>query len=82
MGIEALDGNTLEVTLERPTAYFLEYTTSPILAPLNKSAIEADEEGWANDPDEAVVNGPFKLKAYEPQDELILEKNEKYCILH
>lgn len=78
VGIKALDDETLEVTLERPTAYFLEYTTAPILAPLNKSAIEEDEDGWANDPETSVVNGPFKLKSYAPQDELVLEKNEDY----
>lgn len=80
VGIEAVDDQTLEVTLKSPTEYFLEFTTTPTLAPLNEDAIEeADEDDeWANDPDTAVVDGPFKLKSYKEQDELVLEKNEDY----
>lgn len=80
VGVKALDDDTLEVTLESPTEYFLEYATTPTLGPLNEDAIEeaGEDEEWANDPDTAVVNGPFKLASYEPQNELILEKNEDY----
>ena len=75
--VTALDEKTLEVTLETPTAYFLELTAFYTYFPVNKSVVEANPD-WAKDPSTYVSNGPFKLTEWKHNDQLILEKNEDY----
>lgn len=78
MGVKAVDEKTLEVTLEAPTAYFLEITSFPTLFPLREDIISKDPDGWATKPESYITNGPFKLKTWEHDSELILEKNNDY----
>lgn len=78
LGVKAIDDKTLEVTLEAPTAYFLEITSFPTLFPLREDVVSQDPEGWATKPETFICNGPFVLKSWEHDSEIILEKNEKY----
>ncbi|MGG7145069.1 peptide ABC transporter substrate-binding protein [Clostridium nigeriense] len=78
LGIEVVDDNTLKVTLEAPTTYFLELTAFTTYFPVRKDIVEADPEGWALEPETYVSNGPFKLVQWDMKDQLIFEKNENY----
>jgi oligopeptide transport system substrate-binding protein len=78
VGIEVVDDHTLKVTLEAPTAYFLELTTFTTYMPLREDIVSSDPEGWALDPETYVSNGPFKLAQWDMKDQLVFEKNENY----
>jgi len=77
VGVKALDDKTLEVTLENPTAYFLELTAFYTYFPVNKNVVESNPD-WAKDPSTYVSNGPFKLVEWKHNDQIIIEKNENY----
>jgi oligopeptide transport system substrate-binding protein len=74
VGVRALDSKTLQVTLESPTAYFLDLTNFYTLYPLPSWALEAHGKDWVK-PGKIVSNGPFKLVSWVPQKELVLERN-------
>lgn len=50
VAVKALDEKTLEVTLEAPTAYFLELTAFYTYFPVNKNVVESNPD-WAKDPE-------------------------------
>jgi oligopeptide transport system substrate-binding protein len=78
LGVKAINDKTLEVTLESPTAYFLELTTFPTLFPLRQDIVDGNKEDWATKPETYVGNGPFVLKEWSHDSEIIMEKNENY----
>lgn len=77
VAVKALDEKTLEVTLESPTAYFLELTAFYTYFPVNKNVVESNPD-WAKKPDTHVSNGPFKLVKWEHNAKIVMEKNESY----
>ena len=74
VGVKATDERTLQVTLRCPTAYFLDLTSFYTLYPVPRWAIAAHGKDWVK-PGKIVSNGPFRLAAWVPQKELVLEKN-------
>ena len=77
--VHALDDYTLEVTLNAPTAYFIDLLTYNTYYPTKQSVVEATPDGaWAIDPDKVVCNGPFILTEYKTGDMLVLSKNITY----
>ncbi|MDI9475644.1 MAG: peptide ABC transporter substrate-binding protein [Natronincolaceae bacterium] len=77
VSVTALDEKTLEITLEIPTAYFLELTAFYTYFPINKNVVEENPD-WAKDPATHVSNGPFKLVEWKHNNKIVLEKNEHY----
>lgn len=77
VAVKALDDKTLEVTLEAPTAYFLELTAFFTLYPVNKNVAEANPD-WAKDAATHVSNGPFTLTEWEHNATIKIRKNENY----
>jgi ABC-type oligopeptide transport system substrate-binding subunit len=77
LGVRAVDDYTLEVQMERPTAFFAKMTPHYIFAPLPHWAIEKWGDKWT-DPDKIVTNGPFKLVEHKPYDQITLVKNPDY----
>ena len=74
-GVEAPDDKTFVVTLDHPTAYF------PYLAALWGTA--PYQEKWitgANptEPENYVSSGPFKMKSWSHQSELVIEPNPEW----
>ncbi|MBP2654518.1 MAG: ABC-type transporter, periplasmic subunit [Firmicutes bacterium] len=78
VGIKALDDNTLEVSLEKPTAYFLALLAHQSTFPLNQKIVEANGDNWASDTSTLVGNGPFKLKEWVHGGKLVMVKNDQY----
>ncbi|WP_432663157.1 peptide ABC transporter substrate-binding protein [Wukongibacter baidiensis] len=78
LGIKAIDANTLEVTLEQPTAYILELFAFPTYFPVRKDVVEKNPEAWEFDSETAITNGPFKLAEYVQNDVLKLVPNTNY----
>ena len=77
VGVEAVDDDTLVVTLEHPTAYFLKLLASHGYYPVYKKAVESNEN-WGNNAETIVSNGPYKLLSWQHNGELNFVKNENY----
>jgi len=76
IGIKALDNVTLQVTLERPTPYFLSLTAFPSFVPTPPDvAIELDSISGSKS---LISNGPFLISKIRPNAEIILKKNGGY----
>lgn len=87
VGVRAVDARTLEVTLERPTAYFLSLTAFPAFVPVHRASVEAvtrvngttgmvevDAEYWSK----PVSNGPYVLSERVFQERVTLDVNAHY----
>ena len=77
VGVKAIDDNTLEVTLNDATPYFLELTAFPCYFPVNQKLVEGNKD-WATSAETYVSNGPFKITDYKMKDQIVLERNENY----
>lgn len=77
VAVKALDEKTLEVTLEAPTAYFLELTAFYTYYPVSKKVVEANPN-WAKSAETHVSNGPFYLTEWEHDANIKLRKNPNY----
>lgn len=77
LGVKAVDPLTLQVELETPTPYFLELLTFPVFFPISEE-LDRKNPHWAEKSDTFVNNGPFSLKHWRHEDEIILGKNQWY----
>lgn len=77
IGVKAIDDNTLEVTLENATPYFLSLTSLPSYFPLREDVVK-DNPSWAIDAKTYIGNGPFKIKSWSPKENILLVPNENY----
>jgi len=78
LGVIATDDNTLVVTLESPTAYFLELTADATFFPVRRDMIEANGDKWTLTPETYIGNGPYKMTERSIDDKIVMEKNEHY----
>lgn len=77
LGVKALDDLTLEITLKAPTPYFLELLTHQTGLPLHKASVEANGDKFTT-PGTLVTNGAYKLVSFQPNDKIVMAKNEHY----
>ncbi|MBL8150901.1 MAG: peptide ABC transporter substrate-binding protein, partial [Blastocatellia bacterium] len=77
LGVRALDDFTLEVEMERPTAFFDKMTSHYIFAPLPKWIIEKYGDKWTR-PENIVGNGAFKVVEHTPYSQVVAVKNSTY----
>jgi len=77
LGVKALDDVTFEVTLEKPTPYFLEITSAVVSFPLNKKIVENDKE-WYKDVEKNISSGPFAFGNLDASNKLTFVKNNHY----
>jgi ABC-type oligopeptide transport system, periplasmic component len=73
-GVRVVDDHTLEITLEAPVASFLAQLTFPFAFALPEKAREADASWF----DKAFGSGPFRVKQWIHNKEIILEANPYY----
>jgi ABC-type oligopeptide transport system substrate-binding subunit len=73
LGVRALDPYTLEVTMERPTAFFISMTPHYAFTAVPRQAIEAWGDQWVT-PEHNVSSGPFRLVKRAAYDRIILDK--------
>ncbi|MBU5310772.1 peptide ABC transporter substrate-binding protein [Tissierella carlieri] len=78
LGVKSLDDNTLEITLESPTPYFLSLTYQRVMLPQREDIVEQYGDKYGSELDTLVYNGPFTLTSWVHNSELILTKNENY----
>jgi oligopeptide transport system substrate-binding protein len=77
LGIRAIDGLTLEITLEQPTPYFLGQLTHYFAYPLHAASVAGAERGWTR-PGNLVTNGAYLLAEWVPQSHITLTKNPHF----
>lgn len=83
LGAEAPDARTLRLTLERATPYLPALTANPVWFPVPPGVLEkfgatsARGTAWTR-PGNLVGNGPFVLKAWEPNARVEVARNANY----
>ncbi|MGB4660598.1 MAG: peptide ABC transporter substrate-binding protein, partial [Mobilitalea sp.] len=78
LGLKAIDEYTLEVTLENPTAYFLDTLAFGVFAPMNEKAYNEFGTAYGTDADKMVFNGAFTMTSWEHENKIVLTKNPDY----
>ncbi|MFG0293047.1 MAG: peptide ABC transporter substrate-binding protein [Phycisphaerales bacterium JB050] len=89
VGLKALDDHTLEITLERPTAFFLDLCAFGTFNPVHPPTLEAHTQinpssgalqidtAWTK-PGNIVTNGPYTPTIWRFKREMYLEQNPYY----
>lgn len=77
LGVRALDPRTLELTLERPTAYFLELLAHTTALPLHQASLERHGRDWVR-PGNTVSNGAYTLRDSVPNTGIRLARNPHF----
>lgn len=78
VGVEVLDPETLRITLEHPTPYFLSLTAFYPFSPVNRDCVDRyGSPDWTK-PENIVSNGPFVLQFRRIRDRVRLAKNPHY----
>lgn len=78
LGVKAPDKKTLVITLKYPTPYFLELVAFPTFYPINKRVDQKNPDWAAEAGPDYVSNGPFQLKKWEHESEILAVKNLRY----
>jgi oligopeptide transport system substrate-binding protein len=77
LGVKAIDDNTLEITLESPTPFFLSALTHYTAYPVPKHVVEAKGNDWVK-LENIVTNGPYRPIEWVPGSHVKTEKNPEY----
>jgi oligopeptide transport system substrate-binding protein len=77
IGVEAVDDNTLKVTLVGPTPYFPLLTTTWTFFPVPKHVIDKAGDKWV-EAENIVSNGPFMMTKWDHNQTIVLEQNPNF----
>ncbi|MBB6730737.1 peptide ABC transporter substrate-binding protein [Cohnella zeiphila] len=77
VGVKALDDYTLEAKLNNATPYFLSLVAHNSYWPEDQKVVDAKPD-WASEASTIVTNGPFLLKDWEHNSQLVMTKNPDY----
>lgn len=75
LGVKALDRYRLEITLEYPSASFLQALTEPIAMPCHRLFFEATKGRYGLNAACMLCNGPFYLSRWYEGDSIVLRRN-------
>lgn len=78
VGIRVLHSSILEVELEHPADYFLEWAAIPMYAPVCKAVAEKDPQWASSFGENFVCNGPYILSKHDLNQSIVLKKNYAY----
>lgn len=78
LGVKAKDDKTLEITLERPVAFFTDQLSMPIFFPQKADFVKAQGDKYGADADKVIGAGPFKLEKWDHEQQLVMVKNDNY----
>ncbi len=77
LGVEAVDDNTLKITLSAPAPFFIELLTHQTGFPMHQKSVEENGDKFTT-PGKMVTNGAFMLESFTPNDKIVLKKNPNY----
>lgn len=78
VNVQAVDSQTLDVTLAKPEPSLLEQLTLPIFFPQKRQFVESKGEAYGTDVKQTLSNGPFTVTAWAHEQYALLEKNAAY----
>lgn len=78
LAVKAVDEKTFEVTLTSDLTYFEELCAFPAMMPVRQDIIEANGDQWTFDVATYISNGPYKLKEWTHNSQIVVEKNDQY----
>jgi oligopeptide transport system substrate-binding protein len=73
-GIQVVNDNTLQVTIDAPKSFFLYKLSYPTAMVVDRNDVASGDNWWRN----PNGSGPFKLKEWQQSVLLVLEKNNNY----
>lgn len=76
-GLEALNNQTLRVTLQHPTPYFLDLCALPVFSIVPTKLIEQVGDHWIK-PEKIITSGPYLLADWRINDKIRLQRNPFY----
>ena len=74
-GVQVIDDQTLEITIDQPRVYLLAKLTYPTAYVLARENVERGGRTWTDNPN---GTGPFKLSEFRFGELISLERNENY----
>jgi ABC-type oligopeptide transport system substrate-binding subunit len=78
-GVKALSAHTLQVTLTRPTPYFLEELTTSLFDPLNHTLVDKyGQKNWTQHISAGAGTGPFMVKSWDHNVKMTFVPNPYY----
>ncbi len=77
MGVVAVNDDTVQITLEAPTPYFIDALTHYTAYPLPKHLLDAKGEDWVKI-ENIVVNGPYKPVEWVPGSHVKTVANDQW----
>lgn len=77
VGVKINDKGQIVIELEQPQSYFPYLLTHHSTFPIRKDVVEKYGDKWT-DPDKIVTLGAYKLKVWEHDKNLVLERNDSY----
>jgi oligopeptide transport system substrate-binding protein len=77
VGLRAVDPLTFEVTMAQPAPQFEAIASLPYLTPVPRHVVEEFGDQWTEAPN-MVSNGPYKLEAWDHDQQIVLARNEHY----
>lgn len=80
IAVSAPDDATFVVTMASvlPEVTVKAFFTGSFLYPMNRSAIEEGGDGWSTNPETHLSNGLYKLSEFNPDESVVIVKNEAY----
>ncbi|MCZ8519845.1 MULTISPECIES: peptide ABC transporter substrate-binding protein [Paenibacillus] len=78
VGIKALSDSELQVTLEKPTSYFLGLLATFTFAPVRSDIVEKVPSTWSTKSQLLISNGAFHVKQWQHKFEIVAEPNAYY----
>ncbi len=78
MGVEAVDDYTYRISLVQSAPFFLGLTAHQLFRLVPRKVIEKYGDAKWTQPGNIVTCGPFKVKAWKPYDELVVERDPMY----
>ncbi len=78
LGVKALDEKTLEVTLNKPTGFFLSLMAFPVFFPANQAFVESCGDQYALSVDNILSCGPYTFSAWTAGYSYEFDLNEAY----
>lgn len=77
VGIRLKKNNVVQFELSKPVAFFPSVLTLPVAFPVRKDLIEKHASKWTEPPNLQTL-GPYKLKSWEHDKLIVLERNDSY----
>ncbi len=78
VGVKAIDDYTLEYTLEKPEAYFIEKLSYTVFYPIRTDIIEQYGDTYGTDATQVLSCGPFMVEEWTQNQDAVLVKNPNY----